>query len=267
MNNTTDFSFAYHAPKFRNHINSSIPGYKNGLVPIVVGLSRRFVQPGTTVLDIGCSDGHTLASIRKANQAARPDVSYVGIDIEPNFSKRWNRMRAKNLRFLVADARTYQGYENISLCLSLFTLQFIRPVDKLPLLRRIHAGLVEGGALIIAEKTFAETSRVQDAMTFPYYDDKLKKGFSAQDILEKERSLRGQMTLWSEHELRSALRRVGFCEIQPIWRSHMFVGYLALKSGHSEDRQIACDLLPACMATLFSKMIRFGLYRGDKDYK
>jgi tRNA (cmo5U34)-methyltransferase len=251
MNDTTDFSFAYHAPKFRHHISSSIPGYKDGLVPACVGLSRRFLQPGTTVLDVGCSDGHTLASIRKANQAARPDVSYVGIDIEPNFRKRWNRMRAKNLCFQVADARTHQGYQNISLCLSLFTLQFIRPVDKLPLLRRIHAGLVDAGALIIAEKTFAETSRVQDAMTFPYYDHKLKKGFSAQDILDKERSLRGQMTLWSEHELRSALWRVGFSEIQPIWRSHMFVGYLALKSGQSEVRQGAGDLPFVHMPKMF----------------
>jgi hypothetical protein len=38
------------------------------------------------------------------------------------------------------------------------------------------------------------------------------------------------MTLWNKPELRVALLRVGFSEIEEIWRSHMFVGLLALKS-------------------------------------
>jgi tRNA (cmo5U34)-methyltransferase len=249
MNDTTDFSFAHHVPQFRKHISSSIPGYANGLIPTCESLSRRFVQPETTVLDVGCSDGHLLALIRKANQAARPNVEYVGIDIEPSFINHRKRSRAKNLRIEAADARTYQGYENLSFVLSAFTVQFIRPQDKLPLLQRIHNGLVEGGALIIAEKTLAQTSRVQDAWTFPYYDHKLKQGFTAEEILNKERSLRGQMTLWTEGELRTALWSVGFHEIEPIWRSSMFVGYLALKAGLRERRQMACQ--PPAMPRIF----------------
>ena len=79
------------------------------------------------------------------------------------------------MSFLACDARTYEGFDNISLATSHFTIQFIRPVDKLPLLNRIHTGLVEGGALIIAEKTLAETPRFQEAATFDYYDYKSKK--------------------------------------------------------------------------------------------
>jgi tRNA (cmo5U34)-methyltransferase len=60
----------------------------------------------------------------------------------------------------------------------LFTLQFIPPRDKLPLLRQIYNELVEGGALLSAEKTLAQTSRVQAAWTFCYYDQKLENGFS-----------------------------------------------------------------------------------------
>jgi tRNA (cmo5U34)-methyltransferase len=224
-----DFSFAELAPAFRSHIQLSIPAYKDGLLSTCASLSRRFVQPGTRVIDIGCSTGHLLASIRRANQAARPDIQYVGIDIEPGFSVHWNRLRARNLHFEVADARSYQGFSDLSLALSVFTLQFMRPVDKLPLLKRIYDGLVEGGALVIAEKTLAETARLQDALTFPYYDYKLKKGFSPAHILDKERSLRGKMTLWTEAELKTALSQVGFREIEPIWRSFMFVSFLALK--------------------------------------
>jgi tRNA (cmo5U34)-methyltransferase len=222
-----DFSFGDHAPMFNSHIRSSIPGY-TALVHDCVNLSLRYVQPGTTVIDVGCSTGHLLAMIRKENQAARPDVDYVGIDCEPNFSPHWDRRRPKNLRYEVSDARTHP-FMNVSLACSLFTVQFIPPGDKLPLLGRIHDGLVEGGALIIAEKSLAETARLQDALTFPYYDYKREQGFSPEHILDKERSLRGQMTLWTETELRAALGQVGFREINPIWRRLMFVGLLALK--------------------------------------
>ena len=125
----------------------------------------------------------------------------------------WERLRARNLRYEVADARTYQGYDDLSLVLSVLTIQFIRPLDKLPLLQRIYDGMVEGGAMIIAEKTLAVSARLQDALAFPYYDYKLRQGFSEKDILDKERSLRGKMTLWTEAELKLALLQVGFREM------------------------------------------------------
>jgi tRNA (cmo5U34)-methyltransferase len=222
-----DFSFGDHAPLFDSHIRSSIPGYKE-LVRDCVSLSLRFVQPGTMVTDLGCSSGHLLASMRKANQAARPDVDYLGVDREPGFSSHWDRRRSKNLRCEVGDVRTCR-FGNVSLACSLFTVQFIPPADKLPLLSRVYGGLVEGGGLIVAEKTLAESARLQDALTPIYYDYKRDRGFSPVHILDKERSLRGQMTLWTEAELRAALSQVGFREINPIWRSLMFVGFLALK--------------------------------------
>jgi tRNA (cmo5U34)-methyltransferase len=189
--NVVDFSFQDHAKDFDDHISRSIPGYDE-LVRTCVRLSRRFVQPGTTVVDVGCSTGHLLASIQESNKAARPDVNYVGIDCVPDFSVHWGRLESENIHFEVCDARSYQGFKNLSLAYSQFTIQFIRSLDKMPLLRRIYDGLVVGGALIIAEKTLADTARLQDALAFPYYDYKLEQGFSEKDLLDKERSLRGR---------------------------------------------------------------------------
>ena len=227
--NVVDFSFADHAGDFDCHIRSSIPGYQDGLLPKCIDLSRRFVQRGTTVIDVGCSTGHLLVSARSANQANRPDVNYVGIDCVSDFNAHWGKLKVENISFETCDARSYSGFRNMSLAYSLFTIQFIRSADKLSLLRRIYEGLVDGGALIIAEKTVAKTGRIQDAITFLYYDFKIKTGFSEKDILDKERALRGQMTLWTEAELKRALRQVGFRQIEPIWRNYMFVAHLALK--------------------------------------
>ncbi len=110
-----------------------------------------------------------------------------------------------------------------------FTLQFIPPIDKRRILRRMHDSLVEGGALMIAEKTLAASARLQDAVTFTYYDHKLERGFTAEEILEKEYALRGQMTCMTEIELRAAIRQAGFAEIERVWGEAPFAAFLALK--------------------------------------
>lgn len=223
------FSFAEHAGTFRRHIGSSIRGYDDVLQPTCRSMAHRFVQSGTRVIDVGCSTGHSLAAIRRSLLATRPDVQYVGIDVEPAFITHWDRLKTKNLNFEIADALAYGGYANTSLALLRFTLQFIRPVDKPKLLKRLHDGMVEGGVLLVAEKTLADTAKMQDAMAFTYYDYKLSQGFSAEQILDKERSLRGQMTCWSETELKAKLIQVGFRHVETIWKDMLFVAVVAHK--------------------------------------
>jgi tRNA (cmo5U34)-methyltransferase len=222
-----DFSFAEHAMTFDRHIGNSIPGYAT-LVKRVLRDSRRFIQPHTNVYDLGCSSGRTLAKIGRANRTSRDGVTYIGIDCEPGFELLWRRHRIPGLRFEIGDART-RHLEAASLILSMFTVQFIPPMGKRALLRRIHDSLVEGGALMIAEKTLAATARMQDVVTFSYYDHKLERGFSPGQIIEKERALRGQMTCMSETELRDALKQAGFTEIERVWGEAPFAAFLALK--------------------------------------
>jgi tRNA (cmo5U34)-methyltransferase len=225
-----DFSFAEHAPEFDSHIEQSIPGVRQ-LRSMCVGLSRRFVQNGTTVLDIGCSTGSLLSAIRHMNQPARLGARYVGIDAERAFAPQWRERRAPNLTFQVCDARNFRGYRNLSLVTCLFTLQFLGESDRLPLLRRLHDALIPGGALIIAEKVFAPSAQLQDALTFDYLDMKLQH-FSEREILGKERALRGQMRLWTEQQLVSALCEAGFqsANIVEIWRNYLFVAKLGIKT-------------------------------------
>ena len=86
-----------------------------------------------------------------------------------------------------------------------------------------------GGALILAEKLLAVTPMMQDAITFPYYDGKLRRGFDAKHVLDKERSLRGVMTCWTLDELVGKLRQVGFGPIQIIWARCLFMAIVAAR--------------------------------------
>jgi tRNA (cmo5U34)-methyltransferase len=222
-----DFSFGKMAPGFRRHIEASIPGYKN-LIRDCVRQSVGFVQPGTNVYDVGCTTGHLLARVRRVNRRARTDARYIGIDIEPGFTPYWDKHQKPDLAFDLADARAYE-FKRASLILSVFTVQFLPPPDKAAVLARFHAALVDGGALLIAEKTLAETPRLQASLNSHYLDYKRGAGFTAEQILDKDRALQGQMTTWTEPELRGALRAAGFRELTPFWRGLLFVGYLALK--------------------------------------
>jgi tRNA (cmo5U34)-methyltransferase len=225
-----DFSFAEHVADFDEHIKASIPDLEE-LRTRMDAFSRYLIQDGTSVVDIGCSTGTQLARISRANED-RPNVKYVGIDVV-KFGERWSERSDENIRFEVCDARSF-GFSNTSLVCSLFTLQFLPEGDRLPLLRRVHDGLIEGGGLIIAEKILASEPIFQDMLTSVYYDFK-RKSFSGDEVLDKEQRLRGQMKLWPMERLKLALREAGFA-IEQFWQQYLFVGIVALKGPNWSPR-------------------------------
>ena len=204
MKQAKEFSFAEYASEFDRHIGTSIRGYEH-LKSDCVSFSQYFIQDNTTVLDIGCSSGALLQAIRKLNEKRHPSVQYIGLDIEKRFRDHWLKRRALNLKLKQCDVRTYDGFKKLSLVYSLFTLQFLPERDRLKLVKRIYNGLVEGGALILSEKVLAKNAKIQDMLAFTYYDFK-RKAFSASEILDKEKSIRDQMHLWSEYKLFEMLR-------------------------------------------------------------
>jgi len=221
------FDFSQYAPHFGEHIEKSIPGYRR-LQDKCVSLSQRFIQDDTTVVDVGCSVGDLIARVRNHNQLCRNGVEYIGIDVERKYAEHWEKFRADDLRFRASDLRTFEGFERMSLVFSLFTLQFVPEKDKLGVLRQLRDGMVAGGALLLAEKVLASSARLQDALTFPFYDYK-RRSFEDKEILDKERSLRGQMTGWSQKKLVKVLKRdLGFREVETIWNDFPFTAVLAL---------------------------------------
>lgn len=227
MKKAHDFSFSDHAAGFDDHIGKSIWGLAE-LRRYIVNVSPRFIGSRSNVYDIGCSTGTHLRSVYDNFDGRRSEVSFQGFDIVPGFEEHWRKLEAPGLSYGVSDAR-HLTYQRASLVMSMFTLQFLPSADKMPLLRRVYDGVLDGGCLLIAEKVLAETGRMQDALAFPYYDFKQANGFTADEILDKERSLRGQMTLWTKPEAEGKLREAGFADVQTIWEHFPFVCWIALK--------------------------------------
>ena len=231
-----DFTFAHREEGFDEHIEHSIRGYSH-LLDDVVNYSRYFIEDDTNVVDIGCSTGKLTQALLEENQDHCCDVTYVGVEIAEGFfkdlDKRYQTLTSMNpwapVTFVKDDIRNYE-FENCSLVTSIFTLQFMPPRYRQEVLGKIYDGLNTGGAFIFAEKTICEDARLQDMMTFNYYDYK-RQTFTTEDIIDKERTLRYMMKPNTWSEILFNLYDAGFAEdkVQPFWRNHTFVGAIAIK--------------------------------------
>lgn len=227
----TDFTFAHREEGFDEHINWSIRGYSD-LLKDVISFSRYFVEDDTNVVDIGCSTGKITQALMEYNKDHASRAHYVGVEIADGFvddlNKRGDTLgKTGSVEFVFDDIRNYR-FENCSLVTSIFTLQFMSKKDRARVINEIYQGLNFGGGFIFAEKIDCENARLQDMMTFNYYDFKREK-FDYDDIMTKEQTLRNMLKPNTWNEIKDMLEFAGFKAVEQSWRNHNFVGAIAIK--------------------------------------
>lgn len=227
----TDFTFAHREEGFDEHINWSIRGYSD-LLKDVIAFSRYFVENDTNVVDIGCSTGKVTQALMEYNKDHASRAHYVGVEIAEGFiddlNKRGDTLgKTGSVEFVFDDIRNYR-FDNCSLVTSIFTLQFMSKKDRARVIKDIYNGLNSGGGFIFAEKIDCENARLQDMMTFNYYDFKRDK-FEYDDIMTKEQTLRNMLKPNTWREIEDMLNFAGFKAVEQSWRNHNFVGAIAIK--------------------------------------
>jgi len=110
-----------------------------------------------------------------------------------------------------------------------YTVQFVQESRRQELFDRVHEALNWGGAFVLFEKVGAPDARFQDMMTTLYREFKSRNGFSAEEILNKELSLKGVLRPFSTEGNLGLLRRAGFVDIMTIMKYVAFEGFLAIK--------------------------------------
>lgn len=229
-----DFTFAHRQEGFDEHINWSIRGYSD-LLNDVISFSRYFVEDDTNVVDIGCSTGKLTQALMEYNKDVVSTAKYVGVEIAKGFVEDLQK-RVKVLKetygensvdFVLNDIRNYE-FKECSLVTSIFTLQFMSKKDRARVIQDIYNGLNSGGGFIFAEKIDCENARLQDMMTFNYYDFKRGK-FEYDDIMTKERTLRHMLKPNTWREIEDMVLDAGFKTVEQSWRNHNFIGAVAIK--------------------------------------
>lgn len=213
---------------FDDHVSKSVPLYHEGH-KLVEDLSDFFIQDDSIVYEIGCSTGTLLKRLGNKH-TDRPEAQFIGIDIEPKMiaAARDKCVELKNVSFDIADFVTYD-FKFSDFIVSYYSIQFIRPKLRQDVFNSIYKALNWGGAFLLFEKTRANDARFQDLMTQIYHEYKLDKDYTASEIFNKARSLKGILEPFSTQGNIDLLKRAGFVDITTISKYICFEGFLAIK--------------------------------------
>jgi len=227
-----DFNFdAQVAEVFPDMINRSVPGY-SVIVSNIGRLAAQFVQSGTHIYDLGCSLGAATIAIKQ--QCKAENVQIIGIDNSAAMVERCqahvNAYKGHSPVCIEhADIINYE-YTKCSVISANFTLQFIDPEARLPLLQRLYDALVPGGILILSEKVTHESVQADQVLTDLHHEFKRDNGYSELEISQKRAALENVMRLDTSEIWNERLKSVGFTTVQEWYRCFNFTSRFAIKS-------------------------------------
>jgi tRNA (cmo5U34)-methyltransferase len=118
--------------------------------------------------------------------------------------------------------------ERASVVVLNFTLQFLPPEERLPLLTRIRSGLLPGGALILSEKLAFADPRQQALHVEMHHAFKQAQGYSALEISQKRTALEKVLIPETLEQHKQRLCQAGFASSEVWFQYFNFASLIAL---------------------------------------
>jgi tRNA (cmo5U34)-methyltransferase len=230
----SDFEFNTEvAAVFDDMLVRSVPFYVEQH-HLILEIAEKFWTEGTTVYDLGCSTATMLVELsKKLGNKAR----LVGYDnSEPMLERARAKVANAGLRERVevrmADLNadlSQMPLDNAGIVTLCWTLQFVRPLKRDPLIRKIYENLVDGGVLIVTEKILTNSSHMNRFFIEFYYDFKSRNGYSEEEILRKREALENVLVPYRVDENFEMFRRNGFEITETFFQWYNFAGFLCVK--------------------------------------
>lgn len=227
-----DFAFTEAvADVFPDMIRRSVPGYET-IIGLLGVIARRYAQADSRIYDLGCSLG--AATLSMASQIRVPGVSFVCVDNSSAMTSRCGQIMQRHLPAgqveVLCDDIQQVGLENASVVVLNFTLQFLKPADRLAMLRKIYAGLRPGGVLVLSEKLRFADPAEQELMTGLHLEFKRANGYSELEISQKRSALENVLVPDTFGEHAERLRAAGFTQVVNWFQGFSFASLLAVKA-------------------------------------
>ncbi len=172
--------------------------------------------PKPLIYDLGCSTGNFFIAL---NQQIQQDIELVGIDNSmPMLKKAQEKLKDfNNVRFECMDFLEVEFKEASAFSL-LFVLQFVRPMQREVLLKKIYNSLALNGVLLVGEKTMSEDRILDKQMIELYYLYKQNQGYSHNEIAFKREALENVLVPYSLKENIALLESVGFKHVEAVFK-------------------------------------------------
>jgi tRNA (cmo5U34)-methyltransferase len=226
-----DFAFdGKVAGVFDDMVGRSVP-YYDEIQRMTCELAADFAQPGSAVYDLGCSTGTTLLQL---HPRLDPSVRLIGIDnSQPMLDQAAEKLAlartTRDVELRLADIESTGPLPQASVVLMVLTLQFVRPLHRDRIARRIYDGMQKNGVLIIVEKLLSADSTLNRLFIDHYYDYKRRQGYSDMEISQKREALENVLIPYRMEENVALLKDAGFTHVEDFFRWYNFSGIVAVK--------------------------------------
>ncbi len=111
-----------------------------------------------------------------------------------------------------------------------YTLQFIRPIQRVALVKKIYDSLENGGVFLFSEKVVFDDKKLDKLMIDIYHDHKKAQGYSAYEITKKREALENVLVPYTINENIQMCKEAGFDKINTVFQWANFVTLIAQKT-------------------------------------
>jgi len=215
------------ASVFDDMLSRSVPFYDE-VRKLVISLILAEQTEGLKVLDLGSSTAKFLLDLHSKMDVK---MQLKGLD---NSQAMLDRAEQKcqafgaNIKLELADMLTYE-YKDEDVVVANYTLQFIRPMQRLELIKKIFDGMNNNGMFIFSEKVLFDDKKLDKQMIGIYYDYKKEQGYSEYEIAQKREALENVLIPFTIKENIQMCKDAGFRKIETVFQWANFVTFVVRK--------------------------------------
>ncbi len=215
------------AAVFDDMLERSVPFYRE-VLDLTVRLILRRGREELRLLDLGCSTARLLLELHRAGLRGELRGIDNSVAMIERARKKCAAFGAEEIVLELADILEVP-IEGVDVVTANYTLQFIRPLQRPALVRRIYEGLNEGGEFYFSEKVLFDDPRLDKEMIEIYYDYKRKQGYSDYEIASKREALENVLIPFTIEENLRLCREAGFSRVDTVFQWANFVTFRAEK--------------------------------------
>ncbi len=215
------------ASVFDDMLSRSVPFYDE-VRKLVISLILSEQKEGLKVLDLGSSTAKFLLDLHSKMDVT---MQLKGLD---NSQAMLDRAEQKcqafgaNIELEFADMLKYE-YDQEDVIVANYTLQFIRPMQRVELIKKLYDGLNDDGIFIFSEKVVFEDKTLDKEMIDIYYDYKKEQGYSEYEIAQKREALENVLIPFTIEENIQMCKDAGFESVDTIFQWSNFVTFVSKK--------------------------------------
>ena len=108
-------------------------------------------------------------------------------------------------------------------------MQFIRPLQREKLVKKIYNSLRNEGIFIFSEKVISSNKILDKQYIDEYYEFKKTQGYSEFEIAQKREALENVLVPYTEEENKKMILDVGFDHCETLFKWVNFATFIAIK--------------------------------------